>query len=79
MTTPTAPLPAPEPRWLLEFGPMREEASIYFQRMAPNHQGLRLGDVEKRLGFFLTPTQAREWAKALIEAADAVEAQESKP
>lgn len=78
MPTLTSPPPAPEPRWLLEFGPMQEKASIYFQRMAPNHQGLRLGDVEKRLGFFLTPAQAREWAKALTEAADAVEAQGGK-
>ena len=72
-------------RWEISFtvfeghGLLKLPAKIEIRTAWPGGRRIVLADVEKRLGFNLTAADARAWAKALAEAADALEQQENKP
>jgi hypothetical protein len=75
---------APQP-WNLPFtvftveGSLKQFAELKLRSVYPGGNQLYLADTEKRLGFTLTAHDARTWAKALTEAANALEATEPKP
>lgn len=72
-------------RWEIPFtiftpeGKRKQFAEIKVRTVWPGGPSLYLADIEKRLGFTLTAYDARAWAKALIAAADALEAEQGKP
>ena len=72
-------------RWEIPFtvftpeGSLKQLAEIKVRTVWPGGQSIYLADIEKRLGFNLTTDDARTWAKALIAAADALEAEQGKP
>ena len=74
---------APQP-WNLPFtvftaeGALKQFAGLKIRSVYPGGNQLYLADIEKRLGFTLTAHDARTWAKALTEAANALEAAEPK-
>ncbi len=73
------------PPWNLPFtvftreGPLKQSAELKLRSVWPGGKQIYLADIEKRLGFTLTAHDARTWAKALSEAANALEAAERKP
>ena len=58
---------------------IKQFAEISIAERWPGGWAIYLADVEKRLGFLLTTYDARLWAKALTQAADALEAKGGKP
>jgi hypothetical protein len=73
------------PPWNLPFtaftreGSLKQSAELKLRSVWPGGDQIYLADIEKRLGFTLTAHDARTWAKALTEAANALEAAERKP
>jgi hypothetical protein len=58
---------------------LTQSAELKLRSVWPGGNQLYLADIEKRLGFTLTAHDARTWAKALTEAANALQAAERKP
>ena len=59
-------------------GALKEFAELKLRSAWPGGDQMYLTDIEKRLGFTLTAHDARAWAKALTEAANALELAERK-
>jgi hypothetical protein len=59
-------------------GHTKQFAELKLRSVHPGGNQIYLMDIEKRLGFTLTAHDARTWAKALTEAAKALEAAEQK-